>query len=60
LSPNYDETTKEILKKPSKDSKERKLAITKYRVLDSNNSSALIELQPITGFIFERKNNLYL
>lgn len=49
LSPEYNEETKLLLPKPRKDNSKRKTAITKYRVLDSIDSCALIECQPQTG-----------
>jgi 23S rRNA-/tRNA-specific pseudouridylate synthase len=36
--------------KPKKENYNRKNAITKFRVLDSNNNAALVECQPLTGF----------
>ncbi|CAF0869260.1 unnamed protein product [Brachionus calyciflorus] len=50
LSPNYDENTQFVLNRPHKDVDKRKNAITKYRVIDSNNNSSLMEIQPLTGF----------
>ena len=50
MSPNYDETTKLILERPkSVNNNERKNAVTKYRIMDSNNKAALLEIQPKTG-----------
>ena len=49
LSPNYTEETSVILDAPKGQNKNRKNAITKYRVLDSNDYAALIECQPLTG-----------
>jgi 23S rRNA-/tRNA-specific pseudouridylate synthase len=50
LSPNYSQDTSLVLPKPSNDNAPRKNAITSYRVLDSNNKSALLEIQLQTGF----------
>lgn len=50
LSPDYNEETKLVIEKPKKDNPDRKNAITKFRVVDSNNKAALVELQPLTGF----------
>ena len=54
LSPEYNEETQSILDKPSKENENRKNAITKYRIIDSNQSAALLELQPLTGRFIER------
>jgi len=37
------------LEKPRKENEKRKNAITKYRIIDSNQSAALLEMQPLTG-----------
>lgn len=50
LSPNYNQETRQLLGNPKNEQNDqRKNAITKYRVLDSNFESSLIELQPKTG-----------
>ena len=49
LSENYSEQTKLVLDRPKSDVDERKAAVTKYRVIDSNNKAALLEIQPETG-----------
>ena len=48
LSPEYDEV-EEMIKKPVKDKEERRYAVTKYRVLDSHQKAAFLEIQPQTG-----------
>jgi 23S rRNA-/tRNA-specific pseudouridylate synthase len=58
LSPNYDETTSLIIPKPKKENDQRRNAITGYRVLDSNNKAALVELQPTTGFQHQLRAHL--
>ncbi len=58
LSPKYDETTSLILPKPKKENDQRRNAITSYRVLDTNNKAALIELQPKTGFQHQLRAHL--
>lgn len=49
MSENYSEQTKLVLDRPKSDVDERKAAVTKYRVIDSNNKAALLEIQPETG-----------
>lgn len=39
----------EMIKKPVKDKEERRYAVTKYRVLDSHQKAAFLEIQPQTG-----------
>lgn len=50
ISPEVDDSAKQILDNPRISYNDtRKTSVTKYRVLDSANQSALIELQPLTG-----------
>ena len=49
LSPDYNENTKILMRSPKHDVDQRKNAITKYRVLDSADKAALLEVQPLTG-----------
>jgi 23S rRNA-/tRNA-specific pseudouridylate synthase len=46
------------LQKPNKENDQRRNAITSYRVLDSNNKAALVELQPKTGFQHQLRAHL--
>lgn len=49
MSPNYNDNTSILIKKPTSDNNERKNAVTKYRVIDTANEAALLEVQPKTG-----------
>lgn len=58
LSTEYNETTKFVLDKPNLKNDNRKNAITKYRVLDSQDKAALLELQPLTGIQHQIRSHL--
>ena len=48
MSPDYNDV-QELMKKPPKDNEKRRYAVTKYRILDSYQKAALLEIQPQTG-----------
>ena len=49
LSPEYNDLTKLVMPKGKREHIDSSLAITKYRVLDSNYGVSLVECQPVTG-----------
>lgn len=48
MSPDYNDI-QDLMKKPPKDNEKRRYAVTKYRILDSYQKAALLEIQPQTG-----------
>ncbi|CAF1649702.1 unnamed protein product [Didymodactylos carnosus] len=58
LSPEYDELAKLVIQKKKREKVESSKAITKYRVLDSNYGTSLVECQPVTGVKHQIRTHL--
>ena len=58
LSPEYNDLTKLVMPKGKREHIDSSLAITKYRVLDSNYGVSLVECQPVTGVKHQIRTHL--